>query len=222
MPSGSSHSHSMPSRIRTRTLSRVLCSPECGSGSRPACSSASAWKASNHASTSSASSSVARRSRPSGAGGTSTEVASHSRVALSVTSSPPASSAVVRASTSAPGQRPVGAAEELAARVERGGEGPGGVVVHRQGEGRVGLEGGGAHGGAHHGAGRRRGRRPTSARTARRPRPRSPCPSASSRAVRSLTLAITLPSTGSAASSSPAASRKGCGASKNSRSIAPR
>ncbi len=47
-------------------------------------------------------------------------------------------------------------------------------------------------------------------------------PWASSRAVRSLTLAITLPSTGSEASSSPATSRKGWGASKNSRSIAPR
>ena len=52
MPSGSSHSHSTPSRMRTSTLSSVLCSPDAGSGSRPACSSASAWNASNHASTS--------------------------------------------------------------------------------------------------------------------------------------------------------------------------
>lgn len=47
-------------------------------------------------------------------------------------------------------------------------------------------------------------------------------PSASSRAVRSLTLAITLPRTGSWASSAPAASRKGRGVSKNSSSMARR
>ena len=47
-------------------------------------------------------------------------------------------------------------------------------------------------------------------------------PSASSRAVRSVTLAITLPSTGSEASNPPAATRKGSGASKNSSSMSQR
>ncbi len=44
-------------------------------------------------------------------------------------------------------------------------------------------------------------------------------PDAISRAVRELTLAITLPRTGSAASRSPATSRNGCGVVKNSSSM---
>ena len=215
MPSGSSHSHSTPSRMRTSTLSSVLCSPDVGSGSRPACSSASAWNASNHASTSPASSSVACRSRPSGAGGTSTDVASHRRVALSVTTSPPTSSAVDRARTAAPGRAPLAPPRtsprswRAAASARAAGSGSG---IEKDGWGLNGAvlitalttSPDPSRTTTHH---RSKGAS-TSAHESR--------PSASSRAVRWLTLAMTLPSTGSAASSSPAASRKGCGVSKNS------
>ena len=152
MPSGSSQSHSTPSRIRTRTPSRVLCSPDVGSGSRPACSSASSWKAVNHASTSSASSSVAGRSTPAGAGGTSTDVASQSRVRLVRDHLAAGQLGGRPGEHLGAGQRAVGAAEELPALVQRARERAGGVVGHRHREGRVGLERRGPHRRTHHGA----------------------------------------------------------------------
>ena len=173
-----SHSHSTPSRIRTEHARRGCCAPRtCGSGSRPACSSASAWKASNQASTSSASSSVAGRSRPSGAGGTSTEVASQQPGAPCPRPISPGQLGGLAGR--APRRRAArrwhhrGARRaRAAARAERAGR----VVGHRHREGRVGRERRRPH---------RRARPPspdvvrarpaTSARTVRRPRPTSRC-----------------------------------------------